>query len=59
MKMRILLSFICCNDDFLINEFKCAWGFDEGFWQIEWWCFSDVFGFVQNVSYPIVGMILL
>ena len=46
MKMRILLSFICCNDDFLINEFKCAWGFDEGFWQIEWWCFSDVSGFV-------------
>ena len=37
--MRILLSFICCNDDFLINEFKCAWGFDEGFWQIEW-CYN-------------------
>ena len=59
MKMRILLSFICCNDDFLINEFKCAWSFDEGFWQIEWWCFNDISGFVQNVSYPIVGMILL
>ena len=59
MKMSVLLSFICCNDDFLINEFKCAWDFDEGFWQIEWWCFSDVSGFVQNVSYPIVGMILL
>ena len=59
MKMRISLSFICCNDDFLINEFKCAWGFDERFWQIEWWCFSDVSRFVQNVSYPIVGMILL
>ena len=59
MKMRILLSFICCNDDFLINEFKCAWGFDEGFWQIEWWCFSDVSGFVQNVSYPMKHMILL
>ena len=59
MKMRISLSFISCNDDFLINEFKCAWGFDEGFWQIEWWCFSDVSGFVQNVSYPMKHMILL
>ena len=42
IKMRILLSFICCNDDFLINEFKCAWGFDEGFWQIEW-CYNLYF----------------
>ena len=41
--IRILLSFTCYNDFFLINEFKCAWGFDGGFWQIEWWCFSDVF----------------
>ena len=40
--MRTLLSFTCCNDYFLINEFKCAWGFDGGFWQIDWWCFSDV-----------------
>ena len=29
--MRILLSFTCCNDYFLINKFKCAWGFDGGF----------------------------
>jgi len=29
--MRILLSFTCCNDYFLINEFQCAWGFDRGF----------------------------
>ena len=41
--MRILLSFTCCNDYFLINEFKCAWGSDGGFWQINWWCFSDIY----------------
>ena len=59
IKMRILLSVICstkvflaiwfCLCYFLINEFKCAswnWGFDGGFWQIDWCCCGDISGFV-------------